>query len=146
MTTTHARTANEQRIAALECRVVTMRGVLERLGSGQVIADGCPTMLPPKGHDIVADELRDRMDFARDALSDSANYANKVVVDMEEWGELLALEVANRIFARIPDDDEHEDEINEIGREFAVALARLDSLRKADEATAAVHIAERDKT
>ena len=154
--TTQARTPNEQRIAFLECQLVTMRGALERLGSGQVIADGCPTMLPPKGHDIVADELRDRMDFARAALSSSSDYAGKVVVGMEVIKTLhMNIRSVKSCCRCAVDDLEKSPRCETVGRALGaihsafpnldLAIARLDSLRKADAATDAVH-AEGGKT
>lgn len=75
-----ASTANEQRIAALECQVVAMRKAME------FYAD--ETNYEPLATDI--DINIDSGKRARSALSSSTDYANKVVVDSEGIHEVTA--------------------------------------------------------
>ena len=101
-----ARTANEQLIAFLECQVVTMRVALENSNS---YFDSKMPWVSNEGFQRLRHEITK-------ALA-SADYANKVVVDREEWNQLWI-----------------------IANDCQFHLNKLDSLRKADEATAAVHI------
>ena len=72
-TPTQARTANEQRIDALEAEVVTMRGALERAKEYFGRADYPPHCVEHvRASDIAV------------ALSPS-DYSTKVVVEREEW-------------------------------------------------------------
>ena len=122
---THARTPNEQRIAALEAEVVTLREAMEAAvkdGSGR--SGGSVYMIH-----------REQWLALSAALSASTDYANKVVVDREDLTKIrgtlvnCAVALKDHSFIYIIDD----------------SLARLDSLRKADAATDAVHSAEGGK-
>ena len=114
-----ARTPNEQRIEALEAEVVTMREALEDLTKA--------VTCQPEGTMWGLGSQPTRMKWyerlmpiraaANAALSSSADYANKCVVNREEWNQLWI-----------------------IANDCQFHLNKLDSLRKADEATAAVHI------
>ena len=119
--TTHARTPNEQRIAALEVEVVTMREALEAAvkdGSGR--SGGSVFMIH-----------REQWLALSAALSSSTDYSGKVVVGRDE-GEATAT-----ICAVVQPDHGSDCDC-----QVCVAFARLDSLRKADAATNAVHPAE----
>ena len=105
MTTTHARTAHGQRIAALEADVVTMRVALETRHCT------CST----------GDEFEPEFICARcAALSTSTDYSGKVVVNRAFLGEvhdiLEAAFQATNVGTYVSDYSAH--------------LARLDSLRQ----------------
>ncbi len=153
MTTTHARTANEQRIAFLECQLVTMRGALENLMAWGLEFDD-------KRLQYISVQVgRGDIEDAEAALSDSTDYANKVVVGRKEpWAFAVTCPSgaeADYLIFECLDNAANQYEyyrgLSEEGDDWEpqiihlYPLTRLDSLRKADAATAAAH-AEGGKT
>ena len=149
-----ARTANEQRIAALEAEVADLLAVIPRLL--RVIE----ALMPGLKHIAIEDyqELNEAPIAARDALSDSTDYANKVVVKKAEWEAMK--KAVRRFRGLLPDEPARltENSPTKSDGPFQIAPmkvshmlevvniawsmdnpARLDSLRKADAATDAVH-------
>ena len=114
------RTGNEQRIAALEAEVVTMREALEDSLSGWHYIQERHGRMLGVGWDRVEK-------LARSALSSSADYAGKVVVDREEWKALLKLEKHAREWG---DSSEDVDDLAAQLRICIIDLPRLDSLRQ----------------
>ena len=110
---THARTPNEQRIAALEAEVVTLREAMEAAvkdGSGR--SGGSVYMIH-----------REQWLALSAALSASTDYSDKVVVDGQQMIELRA-ELVVAAEATTP---------SATNNWLCRALARLDSLRKGDQ-------------
>ena len=108
MTTTHARTANEQLIAVLEARLVTTRGALQRIAN---------TTTGPCQFD------------ANQALATSTDYANKIVVNREEWEAISGVAEAAKYLWSGPGFSTTNDGAR-AAHQMGDYLARLDSIRK----------------
>ena len=123
-----ARTANEQRIASLEAEVVTLREAMKpaQREMSNAYRLGLVDSLAPKSE---ASSFTQACGLLTSALSSSTDYSGKVVVDRQFLGEVrdileAAFQAAN---------------VGTYVSKYSAHLARLDSLRKADAATDAVH-------
>ena len=131
MTATHARTPNEQRIAALEVEVVTMREAMEEAvkdGSGR--SGGSVYMIH-----------REQWLALRSALATTTDYANKCVVNTRFIESIRSDLITARASCQSVHDDLDKSERSETVSMARLTnraslmlldsiLARLDSLRK----------------
>lgn len=123
MTTTHARTANEQRIASLECQVVVMREALR-------------SIYDDLGKSPMCQPVCNARETVRSTCLASSDYANKVVVDWEEW------DAANKVVEVLTERNTRmstgykdwqgnvSGAIDEAINDLWIIRSRLDSLRK----------------
>lgn len=79
---------DEQRIASLECQLVTMREALESI-NGIVCESKGVDGWHLNGDIALWTEFPNTIDAMDSALSASADYADKVVVDREDWKNLV---------------------------------------------------------